>query len=382
MKNTLSLVLVILIIIPVFCYIISSDKGVVSVSSASQREISEEYREIVDKPEISAKSCVLVDGKTGEVLYGKNEEKPLPMASTTKIMTAIIAIEKLKLDSFVKIRFQDINIEGSNIYIKEEDKLTVKDLLYGLLLESGNDCANVLAYNVAGGKEEFAKLMNEKCVELGLENTKFQNPSGLHHEEHYTTAKDMAKIMIYAMKNPIFREITACEKMKLSDGKIANNHNKLLDMTDYCTGGKTGFTKKAGRCLVSSGAKDGSEYVVVTLNAPDDWDDHKKLYEYGFSNFYPVILCTDEKIEVDVVGGKEENCLVLNEKDIVIRNSKIKKGYKKRVILPRFLYAPLKKGDVVGKIEFYNERGIIDSCDLVIEKDIEKSKRGIFKWLK
>ncbi|MBR4949181.1 MAG: D-alanyl-D-alanine carboxypeptidase [Clostridia bacterium] len=381
MKNTLSLVLIILIIIPVFCYIITENEESSPVI-LSQRELTQEHHEIVEKLQISAKSCVLMDGKTGEVLYGKNEKALLPMASTTKIMTAIIAIEKLKLDSIAKIRFQDINIEGSNIYIKEEDKLTIKDLLYGLLLESGNDCANVLAYNVAGGKEEFAKLMNEKAGEIGLENTKFQNPSGLHHEEHYTTAKDMAKIMIYAMKNPVFREITACKKMKLSDGKIADNHNKLLDMTDYCTGGKTGFTKKAGRCLVSSGAKNGSEYVVVTLNAPDDWDDHIKLYEYGFSNFHPVILCTDEKIEIDVVGGKEESCTLKNEKNIITRNSKIKNGYKKRVILNRFLYAPLKKGDAVGKIEFYNENGVIDFTNLVIEKDIEKSKRGIFKWLK
>lgn len=385
MKKTLSLLLVVIITIPVLCYIIVMERSAQSVSTVntvSENELSNEFQAIVPKPEVSAASCVLIDAKNGDILYGKSENKRLPMASTTKVMTAILAIEKLDLNSQVKIRFEDINIEGSNIYIKTDDNLTVKDLLYGLLLESGNDCANVLAYNAAGGKEEFAKLMNQKAKELGLENTNFENPSGLDGKNHYTTSEDLAKIMMYAMKNPIFREITACEKMTLSDGKFTKNHNKLLKMTDYCTGGKTGFTKKSGRCLVSSASRNGMEYIAVTLNAPSDWDDHIKLYEYAFSNFYPVILCSGESIIADVAGGIDTTVEVINSRDITVRNSEVKNGYEKRIILPKFLYAPLNKGDIVGKIEFYNKEKVIDSCELIVSKDVVKEKDSLWNKIK
>lgn len=388
MKKTLSIVLVILITIQVFCCIQMTEKSneisssLSSSSSFTEKEYEEKDNIVTKVPSVSAKSCVLMDSKTGEILYGKNEDERLPMASTTKIMTAIIAIENLKLDDTAKIRFEDINVEGSNLYIKENDKITIKDLLYGLLLESGNDCANVLAYNTFNGNKEFADAMNKKAKELGLLNTSYENPSGLDGKNHFSTAEDLSKLMVYAMKNPIFRDIVSCEKMTLQNGRCIKNHNKLLKMTDYCTGGKTGFTKKAGRCLVSSGKYKDREYIVVTLNAPSDWDDHIKLYEYAFLNFSPVVLCSDESIELDVVGGTKDKVLVKNDRNVEAKNIEIKNGYEKRIILPKFVYAPLKKGDVVGKIEFYNDEKIIDSCELIASCDIHRERDSLWNKIK
>ncbi|MFB4475817.1 D-alanyl-D-alanine carboxypeptidase family protein, partial [Oceanobacillus caeni] len=204
-----------------------------------------------------------------------------------KIMTAIIAIESGKMKEKVTVSREAIYTEGSSIYLEQGEKMTLEDLVYGLMLRSGNDAAVAIAEHVGGSLEGFVYLMNEKAKWLGMENTHFDNPHGLDSDNHYSSAYDMAILTKYAMNNEKYKEISGTTSYK-SDGRTYSwvNKNKLLTQYyEYCTGGKTGFTKKTGRTLVSTASKDGMDLIAVTLNAPDDWKDHMSLYEWGFENF-------------------------------------------------------------------------------------------------
>lgn len=344
-------------------------------TAVSAKPVKKEYG-------VSAKAYVLMSEKTGEVIDSRNMDLVLPMASTTKIMSAVIALERLDLDTAMKIRYEDINVEGSNLYIKTEDKLTLEDVLYGLMLCSGNDCAGVIAYNIAGSKENFVKLMNEKAKELGLSRTSFETPSGLDGKNHHTTAYELAKIMQYAMGNEMFMKITSSKSHKISDGKVVTNHNRLLKIYEYCTGGKTGFTKKAGRCLVSSAQKDGDSLICVTLNAPNDWNDHTYLYDSAFGRMreYTIADTNTDRFKIPVVGGEKNEAQVMCEKNLVISGVNVPDG-KKTVFLPKFIYAPAQKNDIVGKIIYYNKNN--EPCDeinlILCEKiDIIKAKDGLW----
>ena len=217
------------------------------------------------------------------------------MASTTKIMTALIAVQSEQLDDVVEITKEMIEVEGSSIYLKAGEKLTLRSLVVGLLLESGNDAANAIAITLAGSKEAFADKMNEVAASLGMKNTHFVTPSGLDDDEHYTTAYDMALLGSAAMRCPEFAAIACRQSMTIDFVEPAvrrtfYNHNRLLLEMDGCSGVKTGFTKKSGRCLVSSCERDGILLIAVTLNDPDDWNDHKKMMDYGFSQVEKVML--------------------------------------------------------------------------------------------
>ena len=237
---------------------------------------------------VSAHSAVLIDAGNGEILFGKNENEQRSMASTTKIMTSLLAIEHGKPDDIVTITDEMVRVEGTSMGLKAGDKVTIEGLVYGMLLSSGNDAANAVAIAIAGDAESFAELMNKRAKEIGANNTNFVTPSGLDDEQHYSTAYDMALIAMEAMKNETFASIACQKTAKVKFGNppvehTLSNHNRLLSMYEGTIGIKTGFTKKSGRCLVSCAQRNGIRLIAVTLNAPDDWNDHMAMYDYGFS---------------------------------------------------------------------------------------------------
>ncbi|MGM8214013.1 D-alanyl-D-alanine carboxypeptidase family protein [Bacillaceae bacterium W0354] len=235
-------------------------------------------------PHVSASSAIVMDMNTKEVLFEKNAHEKRNIASITKIMTAIVALEHGNLEDQVIISYDASRKIGSSIYTREGQKYSLKDLLYGLMLRSGNDAAAAIAEHIAGSEKGFAFLMNEKARWIGMENSSFQNPHGLDEDGHYSTAYDMALLTTYAMKsNEDFRKIFGTKKyLSENVNYYWFNKNKLLMTNDYCIGGKTGYTKSAGRTLVTTAELDGKEIVVVTLNAHSDWNDHRNLYKYAF----------------------------------------------------------------------------------------------------
>jgi serine-type D-Ala-D-Ala carboxypeptidase (penicillin-binding protein 5/6) len=250
----------------------------------------------------SASASILMDQTSGRILYGKNIHQKRRIASITKVMTAIIAIESGKMNEMVKISSNAFGTEGSSLYLKKGENVKLSDLVYGLMLRSGNDAAVAIAEKVAGSKEGFVTLMNKKAHELGMMDTNFSNPHGLDDsKDHYSSAYDMALLTSYAMKNATFQKIfktkyhTAPQEGEKWDRKWKNK-NKLLFRYDYSTGGKTGFTKMARRTLISTASKDGLDLVVVTLNDGDDWRDHMNLFNWGFNNFESTTIVKEGKI--------------------------------------------------------------------------------------
>ncbi len=238
-------------------------------------------------PGVSAAHAVLMEQSTGRVLFEKDAHEPQRIASITKIMTAIIAIESGELEDMATASRRAVYTEGSSIYLEEGEKMKLKDLVYGLMLRSGNDSAVAIAEKVGGSVEGFVHMMNEKAAWLGMTDTTFENPHGLDSENHRSSAYDMALLMRYAMDNDIFKEITGAKSYKAETRTYAwGNKNKLLTQYyEYCTGGKTGYTKKAGRTLVSTAERDGMSLIMVTINDPDDWRDHMRLFDWGFENY-------------------------------------------------------------------------------------------------
>ena len=308
---------------------------------------------------VSARAAVLIDADSGRVLYEKNARIHMPMASTTKIMTAIVALENSDANETVKVSADAVGVEGSSVYLSAGEEMTLKDLLYALLLASANDAAEAIAIHVSGSVEAFVGLMNDTAGELGLHGTSFENPHGLHSEKHYTTALDLALITAYALRNEQFFEIVSTYKynIKSADGTVRYlvNHNKLLKAYEGCVGVKTGFTKKGGRCLVSAARRDGLTLIAVTLSAPDDWNDHRAMLDYGFLNYKSVVLCEKgEKITTlhNVSGETVPLELVARDRVCVT----VKKGgeeIKRTVECPRFLWDTPKENETVGRVVFY-----------------------------
>ncbi|CAM3964554.1 D-alanyl-D-alanine carboxypeptidase family protein [Lederbergia lenta] len=239
---------------------------------------------------VSSSGAILMEQKTGRVLYENNSHEIRRIASITKIMTAIIAIESGKMNDTVKVSKNAVYTEGSSVYLTPGESIKLQDLVYGLMLRSGNDAATAIAEHVGGSEEGFVFLMNQKAEELGMENTMFSNPHGLDdHEKHYSTPFDMAILTKYVMENETYQTISGTKvyKFEREEGPQQwKNKNRLLtEKYKYCTGGKTGFTKRAGRTLVTTASKDGLDLISVTLDGPDDWNDHISMYEYGFKNF-------------------------------------------------------------------------------------------------
>lgn len=236
----------------------------------------------------SAKGACVIDVESGEILFAENENKKLPMASTTKILTAIVLIENMDLSKTIKVDDSAVGVEGSSIYLKKGEEIKVIDLLYGLMLRSGNDSAVALAIACSGSEENFSKLMNEKAKQIGANSSSFTNPHGLDDENHYTTAKDLALISAYAMKNEIFRKIVSTkmhvvEATNVSEKRFFQNKNKMLSSFEGACGIKTGYTKKTGRCLASAAQRDGKTLVCVVLSCPNMWQDSKNLLEFCFN---------------------------------------------------------------------------------------------------
>ncbi|UCZ54718.1 D-alanyl-D-alanine carboxypeptidase [Bacillus shivajii] len=251
---------------------------------------------------VSAVGAILMEQESGRVLYEKDAHQPMRIASITKIMTAILAIESGEMDEKVKVSANAEGTEGSSIYLTAGEKIKLEDLVYGLMLRSGNDAAVAIAEHVGGSLEGFVFMMEEKRRELGMTNSAFANPHGLDdHEEHYSTAYDMAVLTKYAMENPQFREISGTKTYRSeADGRyrVFNNKNRLLtQLYKHSTGGKTGYTKRAKRTLVSTATKDDMDLITVTINAPSDWHDHMNLFEWGFNTFDVRELVKEGKVE-------------------------------------------------------------------------------------
>ena len=240
---------------------------------------------VTEAVEVSAAAAVLMDADSGRLLYEKNGEKRMLIASTTKLMTALVALEQGGLQQEITVTGGHM-AEGSSMYLRPGEKLTLETLLYGLLLSSGNDAALAVT-ECMGGAVPFVVRMNEKAAELGMENTHFANPNGLDDEAHYSTAEDMAKLAAAAMDDPVLRRVASTRTARIG-GRTLTNHNKLLSRVEGCVGLKTGYTKAAGRTLVSCAERDGVRLVAVTLQDGDDWNDHASLYEQGFRVLRPV----------------------------------------------------------------------------------------------
>lgn len=257
-----------------------------------------------------AEAAALIDVSSGRILYSTQGDKSMRIASLTKIMTAIVAIEHGKLSDQVTVSRNAAGKEGSSIYLKLGEEMSLQHLLYGMMLRSGNDAATAIAEHVGGSVEGFAYMMNEKARLIGMDRSSFKNPSGLDEEGHYSTANDMAKLTAYALRNPVFRDIV---KTKVKKAPNPNeswdytwlNKNKMLNLYDGADGVKTGYTKVAKRCLVSSATRNGQQLAVVTLNDPDDWSDHSRLLDYGFKNFplLPLVNKGDEIQGTPYIAG-------------------------------------------------------------------------------
>ncbi|GAA0599580.1 D-alanyl-D-alanine carboxypeptidase DacB [Virgibacillus siamensis] len=270
------------------------------------------------KPGVSANNAVLMEQSSGRVLFAKNAHQKQPIASITKIMTAIIAIESGMMNETVTASKRAVYTEGSSIYLEQGEKMKLKDLVYGLMLRSGNDAAVAISEHVGGSVEGFVHLMNKKARWIGMTNTSFANPHGLDSDNHYSTAYDMALLMRYAMNNKQFRKITGTKTYKSEKRSYSwQNKNKLLTkLYEYCTGGKTGYTQVAGRTLVSTAKKKDMNLIAVTLNGPDDWQDHMSMFEWGFDKFDMKTLGNKGRVEYDLNNSSESTIGYLHH-DIV-----------------------------------------------------------------
>jgi len=333
---------------------------------------------------LSARSAVLYQPDTNSFLYEKNPDERLSMASTTKIMTAVIALETLSADEIITPDKRALGIEGSSIYIKEGETFFAYDLIYALILSSANDAAEALAYRISGSIEAFAEKMNEKAAEIGAKNTHFNNPHGLDSVGHYTTARDLALISAYALKNEVLKEITSTKRKTIESNltkRVLVNHNKLLSSYDGCIGMKTGYTKKSGRSLVSAAERDGLTFVAVTINAPDDWLDHTKMLNYGYATLARYVLCKrgDFTREISVIGAKSEKVTVYNKEGLTLILPKGEKIYSE-MILPRYVIAPTNADTPIGTVIFKCSGEIIAKVFLYPEISIDK-KHNFFNFM-
>lgn len=302
---------------------------------------------------VSAKSAIVLDGDQGQVLWEKNADQQSLIASTTKIMTALVVLEHADLQETVTVAPEAVGIEGSSMYLKAGEELTVEDLLYGLMLSSGNDAAVALSIHVSGSPEEFAKLMNEKVQELGLEHTHFANPNGLDSEENYATARSLGLLTVAAMKNDSFRTIVSTKKYNCAE-HFMTNHNKLLWQYEGAVGVKTGFTKQAGRILVGSAERDGRRLVSVTINAPSDWSDHKQMLDYGFTCYTPETIVTQGQQVgfAEVLSGTEDQIPLVATEDVTFFMLSGETP-ELQVETEQFIYAPVAQGQALGTLRVY-----------------------------
>lgn len=323
---------------------------------------------------LSAEKAVLLDAQTGRVLYEKRGDERALIASTTKIMTALIVCEQCNVLDRMRIPKEAVGIEGSSMYLREGEVLTIQELLYGLMLHSGNDAAVALAIYCGGTVEGFAQLMNDKAHRLGLTGTHFENPNGLDSPGHYSTARDMAILAAYAMENPIFARTVSTKTVKAGNRSL-RNHNKLLWRLEGADGVKTGFTKAAGRILVSSATRQGRRLVAVTMNAPNDWQDHMSLLEDGFSRYsvQSVVSKGDCLGLVEVAGGDAGYVRLLAAEDFSYSFSEDEEP---DVVLqgPGFVYAPVVAGQNAGFAYVCIGDKAVSKVPLIYGETVEQSE--------
>ncbi|GGK06399.1 D-alanyl-D-alanine carboxypeptidase DacB [Lentibacillus kapialis] len=305
------------------------------------------------KPKVSASNAILIEQSSGRVLFERQAHEQQPIASITKIMTAIIAIESGKLNDSVTVSNRAVHATGSSIYLEKGEKIKLKDLVYGLMLRSGNDAAVAISEHVGGSMEGFVHLMNQKAQWLGMTNTSFDNPHGLDSDNHYSTAYDMAVLMRYAMDNDIFKEVTKTVRYKSENRAYSwkNKHKLVTGMYEYTNGGKTGFTRTAGRTLVSSALKGDMELIAVTLNGPDDWRDHIGMFNWGFDNYNMTTI--DEKGEsIYQLKASGERVTGYLHRDITLP---LQKYEQKEIRSKSFILQdnPAAAKDVIGKTIYF-----------------------------
>lgn len=353
----------------------------VSASGASYEALS---REGISGLSTSAQAAVLYCCDNGDFVYASNADARLPMASTTKIMTALVAIENSDLQKMVKVARSACGVEGSSIYLYENEAISIKDLLYAVMLESANDAATALAIEVGGSLEAFVDMMNRKASELGLKNTSYKNPHGLDEEGHYSSAADLALLMTYAMSNEVFAEITGSykytAKMTSADAtRVFINHNRLLNSCEGVCGGKTGYTKKSGRCLVTYANREGVSMCAVTLNDGSDWNDHTTLYDAGFP-LYRVFESSSKNYRLSVVGAQSGFFDARSDGiKIVVKNTDTDK-IKETVEHARFYYSNVKQGDKVGRVVYSLNGKELRSTDIVsVDTVIPVKHKGLLE---
>lgn len=337
----------------------------------------------------SAKAMCVIEQDSGRVLYGKNIHKQLPMASTTKIFTAITVLENVEnLEEKVFVDDRAVGIEGTSIYLRFNEVLTVKELLLGMMLPSGNDAAAALAYHVSGDIEKFCDLMQKTSRKIGAWHSNFKNPHGLDADGHYTTAYDLALVSAYALKNKAFYEISTTKSAVISGNnevkcRFLKNKNKLLKTFEGCCGVKTGFTDNAGRCFVSSAQRDGMTVVSSVLNCPDMFEESARIMEQAFQNysFFSLVENYDVLKEVDVAKGRKQTVKVFSRKKF---DFPLTQEEKLRVVVqvdvPKVLVAPIKKEEVVGKINVYLDGQLLFCDDVLTREEVEKN--NLFSFIK
>ena len=367
---------------------LSSSHIISALSNQSMPSLS------VSEASTSAKAMCVMEASTGRVLYGKNRHEKLPMASTTKIMTAITAIENCKdLDKRFEISPRAVGIPGTSLYLRKGETLSVRELLYGLMLISGNDASFAIGERVGGNVEKFLDMMNKTAHKIGALSSHFDNTHGLDSQTHYTTAEDLARITSYAMQNQTFKEIVSTKNTKIVSGegktRYLKNKNRLLNSLAGCNGVKTGFTNDAGRCLVSSAERDGMTLVCVVLNCGPMFEESSQLLEKGFDEFklYDLTNGYTYKRTIPVEEGRMSEVRIGTEGKFLypLKESELDK-VEYRVKVDEKLVAPVKKGQEVGKVEIFIDNNLLFEEKIYTMEEVRgntiwnKIKDFIFKW--
>lgn len=349
MKNLKKILFLNIVFVMLICSIMCVMRPQYTIESVDAKELS------------SAKSMCVIEKNSNKVLYSKNMDAQLANASTTKIITAITVLENCdNLDEVIKINDLAVGIEGTSIYLRKNEEVRVRDLLYGLMLRSGNDSACALAYHVGGSLENFVKMMNDLVSKLGLKNSHFMNPHGLDQEGHYTSAYDLAVLTAYALNNPIFKEIVSTKQhvipqTNMSETRYLTNKNKLLNTLTGCVGVKTGYTNKAGRCLVSACEREGMTLVCVVLNCGPMFEESSKLLVKGFNEYdYAKIVDENEIIYNEYYINNERG--ILNLKSNESYYFPILKGQEKDIVIKYRLkefQGDIKEGEEIGEINVF-----------------------------
>ncbi len=331
-------------------------------------------------PAVTARSAVVMEASTGKILYSRNMDERRYPASTTKIMTLIVALEEGNLDDMVSASENASHTEGSTIWLEPGEKMRMLDLLYGMMLVSGNDATVAVAEHIAGSVDAFARQMTDRAHEIGAVHTSFVNSSGLPDERHYTTAHDLALIAAYGYRNPMFEQIVSTKETQIPWNKndydrVLRNENRMLWLYDGGNGVKTGYTDAAGRCLVSAAKRDGIQLVAVVLDSKYMWNDSIALLNYGFEKIHPVKLAAKNSTikTVDVIAGQKKSLELKLSDDLEVPMADQEQGKFSQVIhTPERVYAAVHQGDVIGQLDILYDGKKVASADLLAAESIEK----------